>query len=199
LFRAGSYGRLAAPLALVTRLEEFPPERIERSDGRAAVQYRGQILPLAMLAPMLDPGASSAIESGAPVAVVVVGDGEEAIGLVVDEILDLVETEVAVRRHAPSSMLCGSAVVNGKVTDFLDLPAVVRACGRHSGPGAAELLRQLRALPTHADVPVIALTGECAFDAYQPGIDRDSLLASLDKLAQPAGPAAGSLAEKGRS
>lgn len=129
LFRAGSHDRLAVPLALVARLEEFSPDRIEQADGRSVIQYRGQILPLVALGPMLDPGSSNALDSDLPVPVVVFGDGDRAVGIVVDQIIDIIETEVAVRRQTGGGILFGSAVVGGKVTDFLDLPLVVSSSG----------------------------------------------------------------------
>ncbi len=46
VFRAGSQRPKAVPLSLVTRLEEIDCRRIEISDGRHLVQYRGQLMPL---------------------------------------------------------------------------------------------------------------------------------------------------------
>jgi CheY-like chemotaxis protein len=57
--------------------------------------------------------------------------------------------------------------------------------------GAGELLAHIRATPMHNGVPVIALAGEAqsqaregaGYDAWQSGLDRDSMLESLEKLA----------------
>ena len=46
VFRAGSQQPKAVPLSLVTRLEEIDCRKIEISDGRHLVQYRGQLMPL---------------------------------------------------------------------------------------------------------------------------------------------------------
>ena len=46
VFRAGSAQPKAVPLALVTRLEEIDCRKIELSNGRHMVQYRGQLMPL---------------------------------------------------------------------------------------------------------------------------------------------------------
>jgi two-component system chemotaxis sensor kinase CheA len=46
LFRAGSFARIAVPLGLVGRLEEFPRHALEQAGGRRVVQYRGGILNL---------------------------------------------------------------------------------------------------------------------------------------------------------
>ena len=58
LFRAGSFARLAVPLSLVARLEEISLSKIEHAGGKRVVQYRGRILPLASLAPILDSGSA---------------------------------------------------------------------------------------------------------------------------------------------
>jgi two-component system chemotaxis sensor kinase CheA len=46
LFRAGSPNPKAVPLSLITRLEEIDAGRIEVSNGRPLIQYRGQLMPL---------------------------------------------------------------------------------------------------------------------------------------------------------
>ena len=46
VFRAGSPEPKAVPLSLVTRLEEIDCQKIELSNGRHMVQYRGQLMPL---------------------------------------------------------------------------------------------------------------------------------------------------------
>ena len=46
VFRAGSPQPKAVPLSLITRLEEIDARKIELSNGRHMVQYRGQLMPL---------------------------------------------------------------------------------------------------------------------------------------------------------
>ncbi len=46
LFRAGSAQLKAVPLALITRLEEVDARKVEMSNGRHMVQYRGHLMPL---------------------------------------------------------------------------------------------------------------------------------------------------------
>ena len=108
LFRAGSFHRLALPLSLVTRLEEIPRHSVEPANGKRVVQYRDRILPLISLASILEPGFP---ENGAadPLQVVVVGNQDRMIGLVVDRIIDIVEETVSMRRRvAPRSGILGS-------------------------------------------------------------------------------------------
>jgi len=127
LFRAGSFERLAIPLSLVARLEEFPRSAIEHAGGGQVVQYRDRILPLVSLQEVLESCMSSESELADPVQVVVFNDGDRSIGMVVDQIVDVVEEAAKVRRKTDRKGLLGSAVVGKQVTDFLDLNAVIRA------------------------------------------------------------------------
>jgi len=125
LFRAGQFGRLAVPLSLVARLEEIPRAKLEEAAGRIVVQYRDELLPLIPLAEYLDsaPGGSFTND---PAQVVVFSNANRRIGLVVDQIIDIVEDEVTMRRPGERPGLLGSAVVGGKVTDFLDLQSIIQ-------------------------------------------------------------------------
>ena len=127
VFRAGSFERLAVPLSLVARLEEFPRDRIEQASGRHVIQYRGQILPLVPLLDVLQPGRATPLELRDPVQVVVFGDGDQVIGVIVDQVVDIVDDAAVVKKRARGAGLAGSAVIGGKVTDFLDLQAVLRS------------------------------------------------------------------------
>ena len=128
LFRAGSFSRLALPLSLVARLEEFPQSMVERAGGHHVVQYRGGILTLVSLASVLEPGsAADAPASHDPVQAIVVADGQRSLGIIVDQILDIADEVVKVRQSTARRGLLGSAVVGKEVTDFLDLRTVVQA------------------------------------------------------------------------
>ena len=126
LFSSGSAKRLAVPLALVDRLEEFPHSQIEQSGRRGVVQYRQQILPLIPLAELLSLGESAA-EKQDPVQAVVFSEGTRRIGVVVDEIVDIVEESISIRNRTSRPGILGSAVVSGSVTDFLDLHHLIEA------------------------------------------------------------------------
>jgi two-component system chemotaxis sensor kinase CheA len=127
LFQAGSFARLAVPLSLVARLEEFPRSAIEHASGGQVVQYRDRILPLVSLRSVLEPDAAEPAPSADPVQVVVFNDGDNSVGMVVDEILDVAEEAVTVRQKSSRRGLLGSAVVGKRVTDFLDLSEVIHA------------------------------------------------------------------------
>ncbi len=67
LFRAGSFERLAVPLSLVARLEEFPQSAIEHAGGGQVVQYRDRILPLVSLRTILDSNWSEQGNQASPI------------------------------------------------------------------------------------------------------------------------------------
>jgi two-component system chemotaxis sensor kinase CheA len=125
LFRAGSFERLAVPLSLVARLEEFPRSSIEHASGGEVVQYRNRILPLITLRAVLDPEAPAQTLPD-PLQVVVFNDGDRNIGLVVDQILDVAKEAVTVRQRSRRLGLLGSALVGEQVVDFLDLNQIIR-------------------------------------------------------------------------
>jgi two-component system chemotaxis sensor kinase CheA len=125
LFRTANFERLAVPLSLVSRLEEFPQSAIEQTGDSPVVQYRGGILPLLSLDSVLAPGAADTALRQDPAQVVVFQDGERSVGLAVDRIVDIVEESVTVRRQSNRAGLLGSAVVGKLVTDFVDLKAVL--------------------------------------------------------------------------
>jgi two-component system, chemotaxis family, sensor kinase CheA len=114
LFRAGSEGPKAVPLALIARLEEIDLERVEYSNEKPVVQYRGKLMPLVTIDP------AYAIGKAGRQPVLVFADREHTMGLVVDEILDIVEEELSVELATERRGYIGSAVIAGKATDVID-------------------------------------------------------------------------------
>jgi two-component system chemotaxis sensor kinase CheA len=116
--------RLALPISMVSRLEEIPRDSVEHADQQEVVQYRGQILPLLRLGQML--GISTSEDPNAPLQVVVYREDGRSVGLVVDRIADIVESTVEVTKKTQSDCLLASAVIQQRVTDLLNLPALIR-------------------------------------------------------------------------
>jgi two-component system chemotaxis sensor kinase CheA len=127
LFRAGTFERVAVPLSLVARIEEFPQSAIEHAGNGLVVQYRNRILPLVSLESVLEPEAPERRESSEPMQVIVFNDGDHSVGMVVDEVLDVAEELIKVRQQSSRHGLLGSAVVDSRVTDILDVSAVLDA------------------------------------------------------------------------
>jgi len=162
LFRAGKFERLAVPLSLVARLEEFPGSRIERAGSKLVVQYREQILQLTHLSSVLENGAASENLSD-PAQVIVFAEGERMMGLMVDQILDIHDESIRIGKKSDQPGLSGSAVIGGKVTDFLDLPAVLRATDESWSSGTSAKPR--------TRIPVLVAD----FSAFSRGLVRNYL------------------------
>ena len=114
VFRAGSMQPKAVPLALITRLEEIAANKIEQSNGRHMVQYRDQLMPLVQM-----DGVSVRSEGSQPI--LVFADDGRSMGLVVDEIIDIVEERLNIEVAGGSDGILGSAVVKGQATEVIDV------------------------------------------------------------------------------
>ncbi len=162
VFRGGGTATpKAVPLSLVARLEEIDLAAVEYSEGRPLIQYRGQLMPLI---PM-DERVELKREGRQPVLVFT--DGNRSMGLVVDEIVDIVEDRINVEVRPDSHALMGSAVIAGKATDVIDAGHyLTQAFGDwfdhsneetlagHPRPAAAGGRRQ-RVLPEPADAAAV--------------------------------------------
>jgi len=115
LFRAGSTQPKAVPLALVTRLEEIDARKIELSNGRHMIQYRGQLMPLVSI----DDSVKVRSEGAQPL--LVFSDGTRSMALIVDEIVDIVEDRLDIEVAGGSAGMLGSAIVKGQATEIIDV------------------------------------------------------------------------------
>jgi len=115
LVRAGGTEPKAVPLALVTRLEEFEPDTIETTNGRQVVQYRGRLMPIVPL------GSEIRCTEGQRLPVLVFAENHTAIGLAVDQIVDVVEDRVDMQMSSDKQGVIGSAIIKGKATDVVDI------------------------------------------------------------------------------
>jgi two-component system chemotaxis sensor kinase CheA len=120
LVETGADRRVALPLDLVARLEEVAATMVERAAGREVLQYRDRILPLVRL------GSDAETASSPSLRVVVCGAQANNVGLVVERIQDVVEMPLEMQWTARRAGTFGSAVIQGRVTDLLDVPAILR-------------------------------------------------------------------------
>jgi two-component system, chemotaxis family, sensor kinase CheA len=128
LAQNGLEGRIAIPLSMVARLEEFPNNVIERAGAQEVMQYRGQIIPLVRLSGIIPSTNDAELRAGAhSIQVVIYSEGKRTVGLIVDRIVDIVEERAAIESLAPRAGIIGSFVTQQHVTDLLDIPAIVRA------------------------------------------------------------------------
>jgi two-component system chemotaxis sensor kinase CheA len=120
----GGGRRVAIPLDTVTRLEQVRADSVEKVGNREVVQYRGAILPIVRLDRHL--GAYGETDREV-LEVIVYADHGRSVAIVVEEILDIVDGEAAVRSDIDDLGLLGSAVLGDKVTELLDVRAAILA------------------------------------------------------------------------
>ncbi|WP_343559860.1 hybrid sensor histidine kinase/response regulator [Kiloniella sp. b19] len=114
VFKGGDEAPKSVPLALVARLEEVDMQKVEHSGGQYLVQYRGQLMPLV---PMEE---NTVLPKEGHKPVLVFSDRNRSMGLVVDEIVDIVEDRMNVEIGAGKPGFIGSAIIAEKATDVLD-------------------------------------------------------------------------------
>jgi two-component system chemotaxis sensor kinase CheA len=113
LFRAGESRRMGVPLGLVARLEDIPRAKIEMSCGMPVTQYRGKLMPLIAI--------DGGIDQQKPTQpLLVFAEGDRIMGLMVDEIIDVVEDRLDIELAGVRAGLLGTAVIGGQATDVLD-------------------------------------------------------------------------------
>ena len=115
VFRSGENGYKAVPLELVTRLEEIEGAKIEMSGGQPLIQYRGKLMPL------IPANSNAGIETAENHHVLVFARGQRSAGLVVDQIIDIVEERLEITATSQTPGLLGSAIIGGRATDIIDI------------------------------------------------------------------------------
>ena len=140
LFSGPDDAPMALPLDILARLEDMPASQVEKTGTHWVAQYRGQILPLINLSYALQERrtrrrtkefvASSAAD--ARYQVLVCNHEGHRAGLVVERIVDIVEDSAEVKYPPSRAGVLYSAVIQGRVTEMIDVPAILR--GAHLEP-----------------------------------------------------------------
>ncbi len=114
LFRAGGKVQKAVPLGVIARLEKIDFASVKYPHTVPMVQYRDGLMPLINVE-----GAFDMPPEGHH-SVLVFSDGARNMGLVVDEILDVVENILDIHLATESQGILGSTLIRDEVTDILD-------------------------------------------------------------------------------
>jgi two-component system chemotaxis sensor kinase CheA len=85
------------------------------SDGRYLVQYRDQLMPLLRI------GTQTAVRPEGVQPILVFSDHGRSMGLVVDEIVDIVEQRLNIEVASECPGVLGYAVVKGSATEIVDI------------------------------------------------------------------------------
>lgn len=123
--------RIAIPLSCIARLEEIPASRIECAGKADVIQYRGRIMSIVRLSAVLGIESEEmhlATPAGQERMLPLVVCALEAnnVGVVVDSIEDIVEERIQIETREGQRGILGSAIVQQKVTDLLDVRELTR-------------------------------------------------------------------------
>ncbi len=194
LFGAGENNHRAVPLSLVARLEEIDVTTIESSDGMPVVQYRGQLMPLVQL------DATYQLKEEGRQPILVFADGDRTMGIVVDEIVDILEDDINIELSSAVDGQVGTAVINGNATEMIDVAYYIeKAFGTlgssstsgHTGTDARPhvlliddskfFLNMIKPLLSAAGYKVTAVdSGAAALDLREKGDDFDIIISDIE-------------------
>ncbi len=140
----GEDRRIAMDLSEVDRLEDLDSSTVEKAGTLQFVQYRGELLQLIDVGRALGTG-SSADPSKRIWKTVVRSHAGFSYGLLVSDVLDIIEADTCESRHdSPDSAISAVLVVGGQVTELVDENWLANLLGaRQSGEGAGPLASHL--------------------------------------------------------
>ena len=119
--------RCAVELSHVTRLEEFEAARVEANEMGDVIQYGDRIMPLVPLHRLLNPRAPVRVPDPSDHLRVLVHERPEGCyGFLVDQVIDIVREPLSLQHQGERAGVVGSAILRGRVTDVLDLEALLR-------------------------------------------------------------------------
>ena len=114
LFRAGESQRMGVPLGLVARLEDIPRDKIEMSCGAPGHPISRQADAADRHRRRHRPAKANPTHAGLR------RGGDRTMGLMVDEIIDVVEDRLDIQLAGVRPGMLGTAVIGGQATDVLD-------------------------------------------------------------------------------
>lgn len=129
LFRTDAGAMKALPLSLITRIETIKANDLILSDGQLLASHRGELMPVIDLCEGI---RTRAERDQWPV--LIVGVGGEPMGLLVNEIVDIVESYLEIKIAGVTPAVIGSATIRGEAAEVLDLAHFMKI----ARPGAFE-------------------------------------------------------------
>lgn len=126
LFQATANRNMCLPISLVARLEEFDASEVQTSGELQVIQYRKRILPLIFLSEIF-PAQVHEEQTNQSLSVIVCSENGNLAGIVVHQIMDIVETgedfeiQYAIQREG----IQGSVILNQQVMDILDFRSII--------------------------------------------------------------------------
>ncbi len=134
LVKAGYTTYMAIPMSLMERIEKLEGFQVEKAGDHDVIQYRGKIMPLINIGSVLPerrktPRQTKELnryENKKVLYAAVYTKNGRSVGFVVDQVYDVVETVVEIKDHICRAGVIGTTVVQGHVTEILDVDWVLR-------------------------------------------------------------------------
>jgi two-component system chemotaxis sensor kinase CheA len=131
----------AIPLDHLDEIVEVGPGQVHQVHGRPSIEIRGRIISLIALKDILrvdraDRRGAEGGTEGSKHTVVVVSNGEETLGLIVDELLGMQEAVLKSleRNFRPVPGLSGASILgDGRVSLILDIDALIEMAASEAG------------------------------------------------------------------
>ena len=114
IFRSGGPALRALPVSAVAKILPLAPDRVEIIDGACVVRIEGRLIAL------VRGDRSRAIDLQNSPTAMVLQLGEERVGLVAEEIVDVAEEEIRIELAGRSPGVAGVASLRGEPTEILD-------------------------------------------------------------------------------
>lgn len=122
--------RIAIPLSCIARLEEIAEQKIESAGKNEVIQYRGRIMNIVRLGAVLGIESELALKESRDtdrlLSLIVCSLETNNLGVIVDAIEDIVEESIQMEIREGQRGILGSAVVQQRVTDLLDIKEIAR-------------------------------------------------------------------------
>ncbi|MEI7669429.1 MAG: chemotaxis protein CheW, partial [Pseudomonadota bacterium] len=116
---SGGKAPKAVALELVSRLEEIDMAKVEMSGNNPVVQYHGDLMRLKTLDPNEELPKEGIRE------IIVFNYDNKTIGLIVDDIIDIVSTAYDIKIVSTDKIYTGSMVIEGKTTDIVNVSSLL--------------------------------------------------------------------------
>lgn len=114
LFKAGDDAPKGVPLGLITRIEEFEVEKIEDVNDSLLIQYRDDLIPLMKIA------EEQKLNTEGLQQALVFNDGGNSMGLLIDEIIDIIDDHLDIKLMGEKEGIVGTAIINNATTEIVN-------------------------------------------------------------------------------
>lgn len=122
LARVSENRQVAVLLSAISRLEEIKASQLESAGNQTVIQYRGYLMPLVWLTQLLGGGRSNP-DSEDYMQVIVCSKNGLNVGLIVDEIVDVVDERVVGNER--TGIISGVQVIQNQVTEIVNIKDVL--------------------------------------------------------------------------